>query len=92
MGSGIETSTSAAKTFGEPSIPNETTRRLPPHVTSRPLSPHVREVIGDSETRVAFVVRADDPATQVIMEQILQPERIVEIQRKVLAGEQVPGY
>ena len=71
---------------------DETTRRLPPHVTSRPLSPHVREVIGDSETRVAFVVRADDPATQVIVEQILKPERIVEIQRAVLAGEQVPGY
>ena len=30
---------------------DETTRRLPPHVTSRPLSPHVREVIGDTETR-----------------------------------------
>ena len=71
---------------------DETTRRLPPHVTSRPLSPHVREVIGDSETRAAIVVRADDPATQVIVEQILKPERIVEIQRRVLAGEQVPGY
>ncbi len=71
---------------------DETTRRLPPHVTSRPLSPHVRAVIGDSETRAAFVTRADDPATQVIVEQILKPERIVEIQRKVLAGEQVPGY
>lgn len=71
---------------------DETTRRLPPHVTSRPLSAHVRAVIGDSETRVAFVVRADDPATQVIVEQILEPRRIVEIQGKVLTGKQVPGY
>jgi hypothetical protein len=71
---------------------DETTRRLPPHVTSRPLSPHVRDVVGDSETRVAFVTRADDPATQVIVDHYLKPERIVEIQQKVLAGELVPGY
>ena len=71
---------------------DETTRRLPPHVTSRPLSAHVREVIGDSETRAAFVIRADDPATQVIVERILKAPRIVEIQHKVLLGEMVPGY
>jgi hypothetical protein len=71
---------------------DETTRRLPPHVVSRPLSPQVRALIGDADTRAAFVARADDPATQVIVEQILKPERIVEIQQQVLAGEQVPGY
>lgn len=71
---------------------DETTRRLPPHVTSRPLSPHVRDVIGDTETRVSFVTRADDPATQIIVEKCLDPDRIVDIQQKVLAGEMVPGY
>ncbi|MGD8684295.1 MAG: YhfZ family protein [Chloroflexota bacterium] len=71
---------------------DETTRRLPPHVVSRPLSPHVREAIGHTETRAAFVMRADDPPTQVIVEHYLEPDRIVEIQRMVLAGEQVPGY
>jgi 8-oxo-dGTP pyrophosphatase MutT (NUDIX family) len=71
---------------------DETTRRLPPHVTSRPLSPHVREIIGDTETRVSFVTRADDPPSQIIVERCLDPERIVEVQQKVLAGEMVPGY
>ena len=71
---------------------DETTRRLPPHVTSRPLSAHVREIIGDSETRVSFVTRADDPPSQIIVERCLKAERIVEIQQKVLAGELVPGY
>lgn len=71
---------------------DETTRRLPPHVTSRPLSPHVREVIGHHETRAAIVVRADDTPTRVIVEKCLHPERIVEIQQGVLAGELVPGY
>ena len=71
---------------------DETTRRLPPHVTSRPLSEHVRNVIGDRETRVSFVTRADDIPAQVIVEQCLRPERIVEIQQQVLRGELVPGY
>lgn len=71
---------------------DETTRRLPPHVTSRPLSEHVRKVIGDRETRVSFVTRADDIPAQVIVEQCLKPERIVEIQQQVLRGELVPGY
>jgi hypothetical protein len=52
----------------------------------------VREAIGHTETRAAFVMRADDPPTQVIVEHYLEPNRIVEIQRMVLAGEQVPGY
>jgi hypothetical protein len=71
---------------------DETTRRLPPHVTSRPLSGHVREVIGSGETRAAIVTRIDDPPTQTIVERCLHPERIVEIQQRVLAGELVPGY
>lgn len=71
---------------------DETTRRLPPHVTSRPLSPRVRDVVGDGDTRAAFVTRAGDPPSQIIVERCLEPERIVEIQHKVLAGELVPGY
>lgn len=71
---------------------DETTRRLPPHVTSRPLSRHVREAIGDSETRASFVTRADDLPTRTIVEKCLAPGRIVEIQQRVLAGELVPGY
>jgi len=71
---------------------DETTRRLPPHVTSRALSPSVREAIGHRETCAAFVTRADDIPTRVIVEKCLRPERIVEIQRRVLAGELVPGY
>lgn len=71
---------------------DETTRRLPPHVISRPLSDHVRQVIGDSDTRVAFITRADDSPAQVIVERCLQPERIVSIQQQVLAGQLVPGY
>ena len=71
---------------------DETTRRLPPHVTSRPLSARVRKVIGDHDTRAAFVTRADDPPAQVIVDQCLLPERIVEIQRQVLSGQLVPGY
>ena len=71
---------------------DETTRRLPRHVTSRPLSPRVRGVIGDKDTRVAFVTRADDPPAQTIVDECLRPERIVEIQQRVLVGELVPGY
>ena len=71
---------------------DETTRRLPPHVISRPLSDHVRQVIGDSDTRVAFVTRADDTPAQVIVERCLKPERVVSIQQQVLAGQLVPRY
>jgi hypothetical protein len=71
---------------------DETTRRLPPHVTSRPLSDRVREIIGDDDTRAAMVTRADDPPAGIIVEQRLQPERIVEIQEQVLSGELAPGY
>ncbi len=71
---------------------DETTRRLPPHVASRPLSPRVREIIGERDTRAALVTRRDDAAARMMVEQVLQPDRIVAIQRSVLSGERVPGY
>jgi hypothetical protein len=71
---------------------DETTRRLPPHVASRPLSPRVRAVVGDKDTRAAFVTRADDTPAQVVVDQVLLADRIVEIQQRVLTGELVPGY
>lgn len=71
---------------------DETTRRLPPHVTSRPLSKRVRELVGGDDTRAAFVTRTDDPPAHVIVERCLDPQRIVDIQQKVLAGVIAPGY
>jgi hypothetical protein len=71
---------------------DETTRRLPPHVISRPLSRRVRDVIGDNDTRAAFVTRADDPPAHVVVERCLDAGRVVEIQQRVLAGQLVPGY
>ncbi len=71
---------------------DETTRRLPPHVISRPLAEHVRAIVGEDDTRAAFVTRADDPAPQVIVDDCLPSERIADIQRRVLSGELVPGY
>jgi hypothetical protein len=71
---------------------DETTRRLPPHVVSRPLSDRVRTIVGDTDTRAAIVTRAVDSPASTIVDRCLMPERIVEVQEGVLAGRLVPGY
>jgi hypothetical protein len=71
---------------------DETTRRLPPHVVSRPLSDRVRAVVGDSDTRAAIVTRASDQPANLIVERCLRAEHIVEVQEGVLNGRVVPGY
>ena len=71
---------------------DENTRRLPPHVVSRPLADHVRALVGDTDTRAAIVTREADSPADLVVQRCLRPERIVEVQQGVLEGRIVPGY
>ena len=61
-------------------------------IASRPLSPRVQALIGDRDTSAAFVIRAGSVPTRTILREIMQPEALLEIQRKVEEGQMVPRY
>lgn len=66
--------------------------RFPSFVRDRRLSDKVREVIGDRNTRAAFVCRTDDVATHVVLKDSLDDASIAVTQAEVLAGQRVPEY
>jgi hypothetical protein len=61
-------------------------------IASRPLSPRVQGLIGDTDTSASFIIRARSSPTRIIVEEILKPAAILEIQRKVEDGLLVPRY
>jgi YhfZ C-terminal domain len=61
-------------------------------LASRPLSPRVRDLLGDRNTSAAFVIRSDDDAARVVLSEILDPAKTLEIQRQVVEGKIVPRY
>jgi YhfZ C-terminal domain/Helix-turn-helix domain len=61
-------------------------------LASRPLSPRVRDLLGDRNTSAAFVIRSDDAAARVVLSEILDPAKTLEIQRQVVEGKIVPRY
>lgn len=61
-------------------------------IVSRPLSPHVRQIIGERDTSAAVLVRSSNLAVKTILGEILKPQKIMEIQAEVIKGEMVPRY
>jgi hypothetical protein len=62
------------------------------NISSRPLSPKVRALIGDRDTATAVVIKAGDKSLKSLLSDVLDPTQIMEIQRRVLSGEMVPRY
>jgi hypothetical protein len=63
-----------------------------PEISSKPLSPNTRALIGDDDTSAAIVVRSSDIAAKMILQKILNEDSILGVQRKVQEGEIVPRY
>lgn len=67
-------------------------RLLSKEITSRPLSPKVQSLIGDRDTSAVLLMKTGEDATRIILQEILKPEKILEIQQKVVDGLMVPRY
>jgi hypothetical protein len=61
-------------------------------ITSRPLSAHVQALIGDRDTAAALVTRSAEAAAKLVIQTVLLPEKILEIQQQVVDGLLVPRY
>jgi hypothetical protein len=64
----------------------------PEGILDRPLSPGVREKIGDRMTRAVLVGRTSDAATLRAVTAPIQRDAVAQIQLDVLAGRVVPEY
>lgn len=71
---------------------DEMQSRWPAGVLDRPLSPTVREQIGDRDTRAVLVGSAVDAAVLRAVAGALDPAQVERIQLDVLAGRVVPEY
>jgi hypothetical protein len=67
-------------------------RLLNKEFISRPLSPKVKSLVGDRHTSAALVIRAGESSTKVVLQEILDTEKILEIQQQVMNGAMVPRY
>jgi hypothetical protein len=61
-------------------------------ITSRPLSPRVQALVGDRDTSAVFVARANSNITKRVLQTILDAQKLMEIQKKVVDGLMVPRY
>jgi hypothetical protein len=61
-------------------------------IHDRPLSRKVRDVVGDRDTVAALVARRGRGAVHAMVEAALRTSKVIEIQRRVLAGEIAPEY
>jgi hypothetical protein len=59
---------------------------------SRPLSPRVKTIVGERCTAAALVTRTMSHATRTVLQEILDPIEILEIQRQVVDGMMIPRY
>jgi hypothetical protein len=66
--------------------------RWPDGVLDRPLSPGVREQVGDTDTRAVLVGRAVDVAALRALASSLEGDDVERIQLDVMAGRTVPEY
>jgi hypothetical protein len=71
---------------------DEMETRRPAGVLDRPLSPAVRERIGDRDTRAVLVGRSSDASVLRAVCGALDPAQVERIQLDVLAGRTVPEY
>jgi DNA-binding transcriptional ArsR family regulator len=65
---------------------------LPPDIGRRPFSETAQASLADSNTRSTVVVRQDDSLTAAIVHQCLRDQRVLDVQRAVIAGERLPEY
>ena len=59
---------------------------------SRPLSPRVKTIVGERSTSAALVTRTMSHATKTVLQEILDPIKILEIQRQVVDGLMIQRY
>jgi hypothetical protein len=71
---------------------DEMQTRWPAGVLDRPLSPAVRERIGDRDTRAVLVGKSADASVLRTVCAALDAEQIERIQQDVIAGRTVPEY
>jgi hypothetical protein len=67
-------------------------RLLNKKFVSRPLSPKVKALVGERHTSAALVIRAGESPAKVVIKQILNPAKLLEIQQQVMNGRMVPRY
>ena len=70
----------------------EAATRMPPGVRDRKLSASVLDKIGDSNLRAAFVARAADWSTRLVLSAALSPTTVMEIQGEVVRAQRLPEY
>lgn len=63
-----------------------------PEILHRPLSDRVMNLVGEKSMSATFIARVGSDSVRAILEATLEADDIVEIQRKVLAGEIIPEY
>jgi hypothetical protein len=61
-------------------------------ITSRPLSPRVQGLLGDRDTSAVLVTRSSAFTTKTVLQTVLDPQKLIEIQKKVVDGLMVPRY
>jgi len=71
---------------------DDVTGELPGDVIRRPFSPSAEAMLAGANTRSTVVVRRDDSLTAAIVHQCLAGDRVLDVQRAVVAGERLPEY
>jgi len=61
-------------------------------IFDQPLSESTVSQIGQTDTSAALVASARSPSVRAVISSVLDPDQIIEIQQKVLAGEIAPEY
>ncbi len=61
-------------------------------ITSRPLSQHVMEQVGDKSVSAAFVGRKGSEAVRAILKTFITPDEVRIIPNEIVAGRMVPEY
>jgi DNA-binding transcriptional ArsR family regulator len=67
-------------------------RLMSQEIAFRPLSPEVQEHIGNRDTSAVVVTKSAAHLVKNVLKEVLNPDRIVEIQQKVMDGLMVPRY
>jgi hypothetical protein len=67
-------------------------RLISKEIDSRPLSPQVQTLLNDRDTSAALIVRTGDDPVMTVLREVLAPEKVIEIQQKVVDGLLVPRY
>ncbi len=61
-------------------------------IAERPLSDRTMDQIGGKSISATLITRTENESIRALLNAIIQPDDIVEIQRKVVGGEMVPEY